>query len=92
MDYLDVIAHYPLFMWHFAVSVWGGIVVLPWPSLADIFQSTIQGFIVFFLLWKPRTWAETHFLKRRFGHKRATRPPNATDHQAAASSSVFHHF
>lgn len=58
------------------------VMLLPWPSPGDIFGS----FMIFLILWYPRQYLEKRYLKRRFGRKRAQRPPSPSDHQAAASS------
>lgn len=75
------------------VGVYDILRLLPWPTPADIFKGVIGSFISFLILWKPRDFAERRWLRRRFGRKRAVRPPDQTDtaKAAAISSNMFPH-
>lgn len=91
MDYLDVIAHYPLYAFHFAVSVWGGVVVLPWPPLREFFGSLV----IFVGLYPVRAvmkalLPEEKVARKLYRRKKTVPSPHEHQSAAAAISSIFH--
>lgn len=87
----DLLSLCPMYFYIGLYHIWWWVQLLPWPDLSDIFGS----FCIFLILWYPRNYLEKRWLKRRFGHHKAKRPPSAADHQTAAASisSIFtnHH-
>lgn len=70
------------------------LLVLPWPSLGQIFSGIIGSFISFLVLWWPRykldALARTKYLH---DHKRRPAPTSSEHQQAAAAVGVLfeHH-
>lgn len=76
---------------------WAGVyhllLLLPYPSLTDVFKGIIGSFISFCALWYPRYKLDAIARRKyRHDHKRMT-APTSREHQAAAASvsSLFDH-
>lgn len=91
MDYLDVVIHTPLYLYHFGVSVWDAVYNLPWPARSEWFGSLA----IFLGLYPVRLIMAVVIPEKKVAkriYKRRKSVPTQGEHHsaAAASSNIFH--
>lgn len=96
MDYINVIGHLPLYLYHFMVWTGQGFINQPWPPYERIFQGVVVSSISFVVLLIPKSKAELRLrrMERRLHKKHSGKV--SSDHQAASAASagiggMFHH-
>lgn len=101
MDYINVLIHVPLYLYHLLAHIAQIIASLPWPTGDQVFGSTvlllvmyIPRLVLYIMLPEDKV---AYIIRTKVKHsKKQTFIPSSHDHKAGiaavASESVFHHF